>query len=42
MINQSKGEYAYMLLDIEGKITAEVIKELEGLNGIIRVRSIGG
>lgn len=42
MINQSKGEYAYMLLDIDGKITAEVIKELEGLNGIIRVRSIGG
>ncbi len=42
MINQSKGEYAYMLLDIEGKVNEEIKKELEGLEGIIRVRVIGG
>jgi len=42
MINQSKGEIAYMLLDLQKEVTPEVIKAIEGLEGIIRVRSIGG
>ena len=41
MINQSRGEYAYMLLDIEGKVTPEIKEGLEKLDGIIRVRVIG-
>jgi len=42
MINQSKGDYAYMLLDIKGEVTPEVKEALKRLEGIIRVRLIGG
>jgi D-3-phosphoglycerate dehydrogenase len=42
MLNQSKGEYAYMLLDVQGEVTLEVQNALKNLDGIIRVRTIGG
>ncbi|NLC27303.1 MAG: phosphoglycerate dehydrogenase [Campylobacteraceae bacterium] len=41
MINQSKGDVAYMLLDVQGKVDKSVIKSLEKLDGIIRVRCLG-
>lgn len=42
MLNQSKGEVSYMLLDIDGEISNEVIEKLKGLNDIVRVRLVGG
>lgn len=40
MSNQSKGEYAVTMLDVETKISEETAKHIEGLDGIIRVRVI--
>jgi len=40
MINKSKGEYAYNIIDVEGDITKEMIRKIENLKGIIKVRLI--
>ncbi|MBR5356454.1 MAG: ACT domain-containing protein, partial [Lachnospiraceae bacterium] len=38
--NKSKGEYAYTLMDIEAKVTDEVVEKLRELDGVIRVRVV--
>jgi D-3-phosphoglycerate dehydrogenase len=38
MLNKSKGEMAYTLVDTDTAVTAEVIEELEGLQGVLTVR----
>ena len=38
MLNKSKGEMAYTLVDADTPVTAEVLKELAGLNGVLAVR----
>ncbi len=40
MSNQSKGEYAVTILDVEKAVSAEAIKHIQSVNGIIRVRVI--
>ena len=40
MWNKSKGDYAYTILDVCSAITEEVISEIEGIPGVIRVRAI--
>ena len=40
LTNKSKGDYAYSLLDADNKITDELIKELEAIEGVIKVRVI--
>jgi len=40
MTNKSKGEFAYTLLDVEGKVTEEIINKLENINGVITVRIV--
>ena len=40
MVNKSKGEYACTLLDIESAPTEEVVKELQAVEGVFRVRVI--
>lgn len=40
MMNKSRGDYAYTILDICSDSTDEVVKELEALDGVIRVRVI--
>ncbi len=40
MMNKSKGDYAYTMLDVESAITDEMVKKLEGIDGVIRVRVI--
>jgi len=40
MTNKSKGEFAYTLLDVEGKITEEIIEKLENIDGVITVRIV--
>lgn len=42
MINNSKGDYAYTLLDISCEPKDEVLEHLMDIEGIIRVRLIGG
>ena len=38
MLNKSKGEMAYTLVDTDTAVSAEVIAELEGLDGVLAVR----
>lgn len=40
MSNQSKGELAYTLLDIEGECSETVVKELEAIDGVFKIRVI--
>jgi D-3-phosphoglycerate dehydrogenase / 2-oxoglutarate reductase len=38
MLNKSKGEMAYTLVDADTPVPPEVVKELSGLNGVLAVR----
>jgi D-3-phosphoglycerate dehydrogenase len=40
MINKSKGEVAYTLLDVEDEVTEEVVNALIAIDGIVKVRVI--
>ncbi len=40
MVNKSKGEYAYTMLDVEVSISDEIVKKLEAIEGVIRVRVV--
>ena len=40
MLNRSKGEYACTMLDLDEPTPAEVVKELEALEGVFRARVI--
>ena len=40
MINKSKGEYAYTMLDLESPATEEIMNEIEKIDGVIRTRII--
>lgn len=40
MTNKSKGEYAYTMIDIEQPATEDIIKKLESIDGVIRVRVV--
>ncbi|MBR0092554.1 MAG: phosphoglycerate dehydrogenase [Lachnospiraceae bacterium] len=38
--NKSKGEYAYTLIDLENNITDALVKKLQKMKGVIRVRVV--
>ena len=40
MVNRSRGDYAYTMLDLDSPVTDEFVKDLEAIDGIIRVRVI--
>ena len=40
MTNKSKGEYAYTMLDLDDPATDEIVKKLEAVEGVIRVRVV--
>ncbi len=40
MVNKSRGDYAYTILDVCTSSTDEVVKDMEAIDGIIRVRVI--
>ena len=40
MVNKSKGDYAYSLLDLETPATEEVIQKVKNLEGVLKVRVI--
>lgn len=41
MINKSRGDYAYTMVDISGKASGNTVKKIQEVGGIIRVRVIG-
>ena len=40
MANKSKKEYAYTMIDVESEVSEEIIKELEAVEGVLKVRVI--
>lgn len=40
MINKSKGDYAYTIIDTESPITEELVKELASIQGVLKIRVI--
>lgn len=40
MTNKSKGEVAYTMLDVESKITQEIVDKLQNIEGVFRVRVV--
>lgn len=40
MTNKSRGDYAYSLLDLESKVTEDIVKELSALEHVLKVRVI--
>ena len=40
MLDKSKGDYAYCLIDVDGKVPASLIKAIGAIEGVIRVRVI--
>jgi len=40
MLNKSKGEYAYTLIDIENPVNNDITASLEQIEGVFRVRVI--
>ena len=40
MVNRSRGDYAYTMLDLDAPVTESFLRNLEAIDGIIRVRVI--
>ena len=40
MIDKSRGEYAYTIIDLDGVVTAEMIEKLNAIEGVLRTRVI--
>jgi len=40
MTNKSRGDYAYSLFDLENEVSPEMVKKLEAIEGVLKVRVI--
>lgn len=40
MVNKSRGDYAYTMLDIDSPATDDLVKKMEAIDGVIKVRVI--
>jgi D-3-phosphoglycerate dehydrogenase len=40
MLNKSRGDYSYTMLDVDSSATESVVKAIEATDGVIRVRVI--
>ena len=40
MVNKSRGEVAYNIIDVEGDISDELAQKIEQVEGVIRVRAV--
>ena len=40
MVNRSRGDYAYTMVDVDQIISDESVRELEAIQGVIKVRVI--
>jgi D-3-phosphoglycerate dehydrogenase len=42
LLNKSRGDLAYTLIDVDGQVPAEVLDAIRGIPGVLSVRSVGG
>lgn len=40
MTNKAKGDYAYALIDVDSPVTEEVLKKLQAIEDVLRVRIV--
>ncbi len=40
MLNKSRGDYAYTMLDVDGKVDDSVVEKLNAIDGVIKIRVI--
>ena len=40
MTNKAKGDYAYALLDVDSKVSEDVVEKLKSIDGVLRVRVV--
>ena len=40
MMNKSRGEVAYTMLDVESPVTDEIVQKLQNIEGVFRVRVV--
>jgi D-3-phosphoglycerate dehydrogenase len=40
MVNKSRGEFSYTMLDLDHKVSEDVVKSIEAIDGVIKVRVI--
>ncbi|MDF2801765.1 MAG: D-isomer specific 2-hydroxyacid dehydrogenase NAD-binding [Anaerocolumna sp.] len=40
LVNKSKGDYAYTVLDIEGEVNSTIVQSLNSISGVLKVRVI--
>ncbi len=40
MMNKSRGDYAYTVLDIESPATAQMVEQLQAIEGVFKVRVV--
>lgn len=40
MVNKSRGEYAYTVLDVNAKVSEDTVGQLEGIGGVLKVRAV--
>lgn len=40
MVNKSKGDYAYTMMDLDVVVTAEAVKKIEAIDGVLKVRVV--
>ena len=38
LANKSRKDYAYTMLDVDNKVTDEVVRQLSAIDGVIRIR----
>jgi D-3-phosphoglycerate dehydrogenase len=41
MLNKSRGELAYTLVDVDKEVPQAIIDEIAGIEGVLAVRAIG-
>ena len=42
LLNKSRGELAYTLIDVDGSISESVIGALQGIEGVLAIRALHG
>ncbi|HKT71739.1 MAG TPA: phosphoglycerate dehydrogenase [Steroidobacteraceae bacterium] len=40
LLNKSRGEYAYTLIDVDGRIDADLLRQLRGITGVLSARIV--
>jgi D-3-phosphoglycerate dehydrogenase len=42
LLNKSRGDLAYTLIDVDGQLPSQVLDEIRGIPGVLSVRSVAG